>query len=120
MTNIGTSVTGADGVAYPLPAAASLAGSCKLSFAGVHAVDAYAQADYFFRGVLRAGTGVEYGYNGLAFVRLGYSYGGKSPVPSCLTLGLGINYYNFTIDASYLVGNSSITNTLGISLGYRF
>ena len=118
--NIGTPVTASDGTSYGLPAAVSVAGGYKFLFADAHSLDASAQADVFFRGGFRAGVGAEYGFKDLAFFRLGYSYGGKSPMPSCFTIGIGARYYGFTIDAVCLLGTPAISGTLGVAMGYRF
>lgn len=119
VTSLGTSVKASDGTSFGIPAAATVAGKYTLSFAEKHSLDAGAQVDFFFKGGLRAGAGLEYGFNDLAFVRLGYSYGGKSPFPSYFSAGLGAKFSGFSINAAYLVGGA-VSGTLAVGLGYAF
>ena len=120
VTNLGSSVKSSDGSFFSLPSAATVAGSYSLTFAEKHSVDARAQVDFFFKGGLRAGVGVEYGFGDLAFARVGYSYGGKSPFPSYLSLGVGAKFSGVGINAAYLVGSGPVGGTLAIGAGYSF
>ena len=61
-----------------------------------------------------------FGEKDLAFLRLGYSYGGKSAFPSYFSAGLGVKYSGFKLDATYLLGSAAIGGTLGVGLGYCF
>ncbi len=120
VTNLGGSVKAADGTAFGLPTAASVAGDYRLALGEMHALSACAQFDLFFKGGIRAGVGAEYGFKDLAFLRLGYSYGGKSAFPSYFSAGLGVKFSGFKLDATYLLGSTAIGGTLGVGLGYCF
>lgn len=65
--------------------------------------------------------GAEYVYNGLIALRAGYIYdkAGKISNP---TLGFGLMYHNLGFDFGYTAGaeNHPLTNTMRISLRYRF
>lgn len=120
VTNLGSSVKAADGTSFGIPAAATVAGDWSMTFAEKHAIDVKAQVDWFFKGGLRAGAGAEYGFADMAFVRFGYSYGGSSPFPSFLSLGLGAKFAGVSINAAYLLGDQSIGGTLAVGAGYSF
>ena len=120
VTNLGGSVKDAGGNAFGLPTAVSVAGDYGLAFGEMHALSARAQFDLFFKGGLRAAVGAEYGFRDLAFLRLGYSYGGKSPFPGFFSAGLGVKVSGFKLDATYLLGSAAIGGTLGVGLGYSF
>ena len=120
VTNLGSSVKAADGTAFPIPTAATIAGDFGLTLAELHDITVRAQADYFFKGGIRAGAGLEYGFNDLAFLRLGYSYGGKTAFPSYFSIGLGGKIAGVTLNAAYLVGSEAIGGTLAIGAGYCF
>ena len=120
VTNLGTSVKAADGTAFGIPTAATVAGDWSMTFAEKHSIDVKAQIDWFFKGGLRAGAGAEYGFADMAFLRVGYSYGGKSPFPSFLSLGVGGKFSGISINAAYLLGDKSIGGTLALGAGYSF
>jgi len=120
VTSLGAAVKSAAGTSYSIPTAATLAGVYTLSFAEKHALDARAQLDVFFKGGVRAGLGLEYGFNDMVFARAGYSYGGKSVFPSYLSFGLGAKFSGISINAAYLLGSSTLAGTLALGLGYAF
>lgn len=120
ITNLGSSVKAADGTAFGIPTAVTVAGDWSMTFAEKHSVDVKAQVDWFFKGGLRAGAGAEYGFADMAFVRVGYCYGGNSPLPSFLSLGLGGKFAGVSINAAYLLGDQTIGGTLAIGAGYSF
>jgi len=67
-------------------------------------------------------TGVEYTYMKMAMLRAGYSNSKNEKRFRYFTLGAGLVYQSIKIDASYLLGTSSIStplaNTFRISLSY--
>lgn len=120
VANLGASVAASDGTAFGLPTSARLAGDYGLSIGESLSLDARAQADWFFTGGLRAGAGVELGYSDLAFVRLGYNYGGNTVLPSYASVGAGVKLAGFAIDFAYLLGSDTLGGSLAIGLGYSF
>ena len=120
VANLGTSVTAADKKTYSLPASAALGLGYEMAFAGVHSLDFALDADYYFDGGLAAAVGAEYAFNNLAFARVGYRYGGTTPVPSYASVGLGAKFMGAKIDLAYLIATGPAKNTLAVSVGYSF
>ena len=120
VTSLGAGVKSADGNTYPIPSAASLAADYSFRPSDAFSLGFDAQADFYFKGGLRAGAGLECGIRDLFFVRAGYSYAGKSPAPGYLSLGAGFKFAGFRIDAVYLLASKALSGTLGVGLGYTF
>ena len=117
VTNIGGKVKAADGTKYAIPAAGTVAAGYDHTF-GKHGIGASVQGDYFFKGGFRCGVGAQYDYNKMVYVRAGYSYGGKTVLPSYASLGAGFHFKGFHLDVAALIGD--ITGTVMIGAGYRF
>ena len=117
VTNIGGKVKAADGTKYAIPAAGTVAAGYDHTF-GMHCIGASVQGDYFFKGGFRCGVGAQYDYNEIVYVRAGYSYGGKTVLPSYASLGAGFHFKGFHLDVAALIGD--ITGTVMIGAGYRF
>ncbi len=120
LSSVGTPVRAMGGSLFSLPAALTLAGNYRCSFAGGHSVDAGLQADYFFVGGFRVGAGVEYGYKDRIFARAGYSLGLNSPFPTYLSFGIGAKYKGICFNAAYLLGTEAIGNTVAVGAGLEF
>ena len=121
VSSIGTSVKGADGSSYSLPASATLGLDWTAGFAEVHSVKIAADADYFFSGGLSAALGAQYSFRDMIFARAGYHYGSDAaPLPSFATLGLGVKFAGVQLNAAYLLASEALTGTLTIGLGYSF
>lgn len=119
--NLAGKVTGADGTAYAIPAELSLSGAYSLAFGSVNTVDFALDVDYFFSGAVTAALGAEYCYNNFAFVRAGYHFGtAKAILPSFATVGAGVKFASFTLNAAYLLGNDMLSGTLCFGVGYSF
>lgn len=117
VTNIGGKVKAADGTKYAIPAAGTVAVGYDHAFSK-HGIGASFQGDYFFKGGFRCGVGAQYNYNEMVYVRAGYSYGGKTVLPSYASLGAGFHFKGFHLDVAALIGD--ITGTVMIGAGYRF
>lgn len=69
-------------------------------------------------------TGLEYWYNDLIAARVGYFYENpKKGDRQYLSMGMGLRYQVFGVDAAYLIPNSKVNplaNTIRISLQFRF
>lgn len=77
--------------------------------------------DYYFSGKFCAGIGAECGYQGLAFLRAGYHFGGKDAVlPSFATVGAGFRLSGISLDFAYLTANDSLGGSITIGLRYSF
>lgn len=117
VTNLGTKVKDIEGNAYPIPMAITLAGGYAYTF-DKHEIGASLQGDWFLKGGIRAGVGARYTFNNLVSARLGYSYGGKTVLPSNFSIGLGAQFKGVHLDVTALIGD--LTGTVMIGLGYRF
>ena len=120
VANIGTSVTSKSGAKFCLPGSVALGAGYEASFADVHSVDVELDADYYFSGGFAAALGAAYTFDDLVSVRAGYRYGGKSPVGSFASVGVGGKFMGIKLDVAYLIGSDAFKNTLALTLGYAF
>lgn len=120
VSDLGSGVKSAAGTKFPLPTAGALGVGYEARFAEVHSIDAQVDAEYYFAGGFGASLGATYTYDNIVSVRAGYRYGGQSVLPSFISFGAGLHFNGAQIDVAYLLGNSSIANTLAVSLGYCF
>ena len=77
------------------------------------------EADYSFSGNFMGAGSLEYGFKDLVFVRAGYRFG-SAPIPSHLSLGLGVRYAGISLNAAYLTASETLGNTLAFGVGYSF
>lgn len=105
------------GASYSLPALAALQGS-------VRPLDGFtigAELDYLFAGGLMAGLGLEYTIADLVSLRAGFHYGDPAKaIPTYVSLGLGVQFAGFRLDAAFLTASKTLGNTLMIGFGYSF
>ena len=122
VSDLGSSVTSVSGQKFALPSALTLGLGYDKTFAQTHRVDVSVDADYYFTNAFAAAVGAGYTFNDMVGVKAGYRYGGKSVVPSYASLGLCGKFFGATIDLAYILpmGESPMSNTLAVSLGYRF
>ena len=122
VSNLGTKVKSASGASFALPSSLTLGAGYDKTFAQKHGVDVLLDADYYFSGSFAAAAGAGYTYNNLVSVRAGYRYGEGAVLPSFASVGIGVNVIGIKLDAAYLIatGDSSMKNTLSVSLGYSF
>jgi len=82
---------------------------------------ASAEADYLFNGALMAGLGVEYTFAEIVSLRGGFHYGDNAKaIPTYASLGLGVQFAGFHLDAAFLLASKTLGNTLMVGLGYAF
>lgn len=115
VSNLGTPLN-YGGQSYPLPMMARLGGAYTVAgfTAGV-------EADYLFSGALMAGLGLEYCVAGIVSLRGGFHYGDPAKaMPTYASLGLGVKYAGFHLDAAFMTASRTLGNTLAVSLGYAF
>lgn len=103
---------------FKLPAAANL--SFGYTVGEEHILNFRARGDYYFSGALAAGIGFEYSYAGVVALRAGYHYGADSIIPDYMSLGAGLHFGEFCLDAAYLLGGDVLKNTLAVCAGVRF
>lgn len=122
VSDLGSGITSASGAKFSLPAAASLGLGYDAVLGEKSLVDVQLDADYYFSGTFAAGAGASYTYDDFISVRAGYRYGGESVIPSFLSLGAGVRFMGIRLDLAYLVasGDSPLSNTLSLSVGYNF
>ena len=105
---------------YSLPASAKVGLGYDARF-GTSAVFVAADTDVFFWGGLGAGLGAQYAWNDMVFLRAGFHLGtGHAPLPTYASVGLGVKFAGLHVDASYLLANKALGNTLCVGLGYAF
>lgn len=119
-SNLGTSVTSANGVSSPLPSSVTLGAGYGKTFADKHGIDILLDADYFLAGSIAAALGAQYTFNDFVSVRAGYRYGGDSPMPSFASVGAGVKFAGVKLDLAYVLGSEVMGNTLAVGLGYCF
>lgn len=85
------------------------------------ALSAGLEADYLFDGAFGAAAGVQYTFFEMLSLRGGYHYGtpGKG-IPSFASLGAGLDFRGFTLNAAWLFASPTLTNTLLVGVGYSF
>ena len=113
--NIGTPVNyGGDNYAQPGIVRAGAAYS-------VAGLTASAEVDYLFSGALMAGLGLEYTFADIVSLRGGFHYGDAAKaIPMYASLGLGLQFAGFHLDAAFLTASKTLGNTFMVSLGYAF
>ena len=113
--NIGTPVNyGGDNYAQPGIVRAGAAYS-------VAGLTASAEVDYLFSGALMAGLGLEYTFADIVSLRGGFHYGdAEKAIPMYASLGLGLQFAGFHLDAAFLTASKTLGNTFMVSLGYAF
>lgn len=120
VANVGTTVKDAAGNEFCIPGSIAVGAGYSKVFGEKNGVDVLVDADYYFSGWMAVAAGAAYTYNDLVSVRVGYRYGGESPVPSYASVGAGVKFIGIKLDAAYLISSSPIGNTLTVSLGYTF
>ena len=120
VANVGTTVKDAAGNEFCIPGSIAVGAGYSKVFGEKNGIDVLVDADYYFSGWMAVAAGAAYTYNDLVSVRVGYRYGGESPVPSYASVGAGVKLLGIKLDAAYLISSSPIGNTLALSLGYTF
>jgi opacity protein-like surface antigen len=122
VANIGSSIADAAGNKYPQPSSLRLAAAYNFSFAQDHRVELMLDEDYFYNSQKNAlSVGAEYAFKEMLFARVGYRYATEGTAfPTHLGVGLGVQFFGFRLDVSYLTASDIIGNTLSLGLGYRF
>jgi len=120
VANVGTTVKDAAGNEFCIPGSIAVGAGYSKVFGEKNGIDVLVDADYYFSGWMAVAAGAAYTYNDFVSVRVGYRYGGESPVPSYASVGAGVKLLGIKLDAAYLISSSPIGNTLALSLGYTF
>lgn len=120
--DLGTKVTSASGMQFPLPSSAVLNGAYLQKIKDRHRLQVLARFEYYFYGAIAAAVASDFEISQIASIRAGYRYGGKSVIPSFLSLGAGVKFAGARLDLAYLIGagDSPVGNTLALSVGYSF
>lgn len=121
--NLGPKVKGSDGAGWQLPMNARLNAGYEFDFRK-SAFCLSAQGQYYFGGpsAVSGGVALEYVWNRLLSVRMGYDNGSrKNGVPTCAAAGAGIRLGGFSIDLAYsAMASGPMKNTLACGVGYSF
>ncbi len=121
-SNILGSVMSASGEKFSLPSSIALGVGNSSTIGEKHLIEANLDMDYFLTGGFSAAVGASYTFNDMVTARLGGRVGGKSPIPSYSSVGLGCKFAGVKLDLAYLIAGSDspMKNTLALSLGYSF
>lgn len=80
-----------------------------------------AELAYVFAGGFMGGLGAEYCLADIVSARVGYHFGsGAAAIASFVSFGLGVKFAGVNLNAAYLLGSESLSNTMLITLGYAF
>lgn len=122
VSNLGTEVKSVSGKSFSLPTALNLVVGCTGVLSEEHNISAIVGTDVYFCKAFAAAIGASYTYNDFLSVRAGYRHGGKTVVPSFVSLGVGVNFFGISLDAAYLLAakDSPASGTVCVSLGYSF
>lgn len=121
VSNVGGTIKGADGADYDLPTSATMAGSFARSFGEAHTLELLMDGELYFSGAFAAAVGAQYSLYGTLCLRAGYHAAtDDAALPSFATVGLGLNFLNFSLNAAYLFGNDDLTDSFTIGIGYAF
>ena len=121
VASLGTPITAYNKKKYNQPASVKVAADYSLHFAEVFSAEAALDFDYYFSKNYAAALGAQFGWNEMAFVRLGYRLASPNAViPSHLAIGLGGQFKGFRLDLAFLTASKALANTLTVGLGYRF
>jgi len=104
---------------FSIPAALHAEGAYYLDVENFR-IDARAGAKYFLFGALSAGAGAGVSFNDLVSVRAGYCFGGDSPLPDYLSLGLGVHFWKAHLNAAYLIGEGLADGSVALSALFAF
>ncbi|MDR1527721.1 MAG: PorV/PorQ family protein [Dysgonamonadaceae bacterium] len=136
VSNIGTKIN-YGGAGSSMPARAKVAGGYSLPIGNRQVINSVAEAAYAFLPEnytgFEAGVGAEYVYDKRIAVRAGYRLGNSENNPvvvpnnfgsslSYATLGIGVNIWRCSVDASYIFAGSEspIRNSFRMSLSLKF
>ena len=122
VSDLGSALVSATDVKFSLPSALVVGLGYEKTFAECHKLDIGFDADYYFAGAFAASAGAEYTLKEIVSFSAGYSYGGKSVLPTYASVGLGGCFYGVSLDLAYVipVANSAMSNTLSLAVGYSF
>lgn len=70
-----------------------------------------------------AGVGAEFKFIDMVSIRGGYRYSPNLIMPSYATVGIGVEFFDFAIDAAYYIGTGVtdvLTNSFKVGLSYKF
>lgn len=106
-----------------LPTHAVLGATMTIDVSDKHQVATALSSRYYFlpedSKTFMAGGGLEYTYNKLASVRVGYEYGDHNL--SHVTMGAGIKYGSFRLNGAYLLRTADAGSSyFNVGIGYDF
>ena len=116
--SIGTKVVSLSRDKYGLPS------SVKIGVGYIHdlnkknSISILAEEAYYFNNALGTAIGAEAKIADLVYFRAGYRLGAKYILPSFASIGAGIKFAGFSINATYLIASNAATNTVVLSIGY--
>ena len=124
VTNLGGSMDYGSKSTYDLPSMVKFGGAYMFNIAEEQKLSVNLEGDILMNdSAFMAGAAVEYSLKNTLNLRAGYHMGNEEAIPSYASLGFGLNFKAFNIDAAYLMGggeNSILNGSFGVSLGLKF
>lgn len=119
-SDLGSSVTSADGTSFSLPSAVFVSGAYDHSF-GDSRIFADLDCKYYFNGGVSASVGAKYTFRDMVSAGIGYHFAGKdAPVPAYASAGIGVKFFGVNLNASYIFASETLAGTLAVGIGYSF
>lgn len=101
-----------------LPSALMIKAGASYTIAGLTPA---VEVDIPSGGGISASGSLEYGIVDIVFLRAGYHYGSQgAALPSYASLGLGVKFAGFALDAAYLLASDTLGGSLMAGLSYSF
>ncbi len=118
VSSLGPGVESSDGTKYPLPTSGSFGFGYTGDFGEKLRTEVWLTSDVYFSGAVAGGIGASICYDSLLTLRAGYNNGGNSVIPSYSTVGGGVHFSSFSIDAVYYLtsSDSPLSNTFAVAL----
>lgn len=106
---------------YSLPSSATVAAAVNAAQLGPCGLLADVDFDYYFNGGISVDVGGQFSVKDILYLRGGYHYANsKAPIPSYASVGLGIGYGVFKLNASYMFASAVLANTFSAGLSFAF
>lgn len=118
--SIGSKLSSASGHKFSLPSSVGLSGAYIQDFNEKNSISVLLKGNYYLHKAFSAAVAAEAKIADMVSVSLGYCLGAKYVLPSYASVGAGVQFAGVKVNAAYLLGESSIGNTIAVSLGYSF
>lgn len=118
--SIGSKVSSASGHKFSFPSSIGLSGAYMHDLNEKNSLNFLLKGNYYLHKAFSAAVAAEAKIADIASVSLGYCLGAKYVLPSFVSVGAGVHFTGIRINAAYMYGNKSVSNSIALSLGYSF